>query len=57
MAEVDETVDIVCHAMGECGEATGERPRGGAVDTAFPGAKSSSLGVSSAIVRKDFGAE
>lgn len=52
MAEVDETVDIVCRAMGECAGAA-RRVTG----VAFSGATSSSLDESSAMVRKkDFGA-
>lgn len=52
MVEVDKTVDIVCRAMGECAGAARR-----AAGVAFAGATASSLGESSAMVRKkDFGA-
>ncbi|KAB0403468.1 hypothetical protein E2I00_001920, partial [Balaenoptera physalus] len=37
LVEVEETVDIVCGAMGECGEPQGKQRRGGGTEMASPG--------------------
>lgn len=35
LAEVEETVDVVCRAMGECGEAAEKQPQDRGTEVAF----------------------
>lgn len=35
LAEVEETVDVVCRAMGECGEAAEKQPQDRGTEGAF----------------------